>query len=477
MADYKTFKELAAQQRITFGSKEGRGAVEVELGGGLGSRPNAPQQATEEPQQDETSFYQSWYDSLASYFTDPAEAERVILGNGQPEERQEPDTSLFELRPVEEVVGTPSQTELAFTDSVDPVNVEGSTQGAGVEMIPAGGEPVSQQQDSTDSMISVPAYPSNETLADEYARSIFPDNPEAAAALSATIRKEGMASRSEDVSAYSWRNITNPRSDAGWLQPSIENSSRPWARKRTHQLYRLYGGEPVVDSNGNTVPLTREPTTDELKNIQQTLKDAGMYDGAIDGAFGPMSMAALNSWREQNGMQPVESLDLTSLQALGVDTVLKDHEGNPMIQYSRPANPVTPPGEQVVDITYNPYYRANGYEDVMGDVVREGANSPGAGTWRGRGPVQITNRDNYEAIAPFVLEKTGVDIMENPDAVAEDDAVSYWATVAHLERTGFGSTGSAEDWIRSINPQASTLNTRMALYRQLLPSMQTNTQE
>lgn len=114
MADYKTFKELAAQQRITFGSKEGRGTIDVELGGGLGSRPTAPNQATEAPQEEQTSFYERMYDKISSYFTDPEEADKVLLGTGQPEERQEPDSSLFELRPLREVIGQPSQTELAI---------------------------------------------------------------------------------------------------------------------------------------------------------------------------------------------------------------------------------------------------------------------------------------------------------------------------------------------------------------------------
>lgn len=458
MANYKTFKELVGQQQllknIPLGSARDDGQEGVATRQGIGARPNLQNtlDIREEP-----NLFERTLQYMQRASDDFNAVRNAVAGDPEQEDtrRFELPPQTMELRPLEEVLRQPTQTELAFgvTQRMPERAVSRVTPGFNN---------------------AAPEYPSSETLADEYARSIFPDNPEAAAALSATIRKEGMTSRSEDVSAYSWGNITNPESDAGWLQPSIENSSRPWAMKRTHQLYRLYGGEPVVDENGNTVPLTRQPTTDELKAIQERLKDAGLYEGSIDGAFGPMSMAALNRWREQNDMPPVESLDAESLQALGVDTVLKDHEGNPMIQYSRPSRPTTPPGEQVVDITYNPYYRANGYEDVMGDVLREGANTPGAGTWRGRGPVQITNRDNYEAIAPFVLEKTGVDIMENPDAVAENDAVAYWATVAHLERTGFGTRGSAEDWIRSINPQASTLNTRMDLYRQLLPSMQSN---
>ena len=85
-------------------------------------------------------------------------------------------------------------------------------------------------------------------------------------------------------------------------------------------------------------------------------------------------------------------------------------------------------------------------------LLKQGQNIPGSATWRGRGPVQITNKENYEAIAPFVLSKTGIDIMKDPDAVADNDAVSYWSTVAHLDRIGFGKKGTAQDWIKSINP-------------------------
>ncbi len=331
--------------------------------------------------------------------------------------------------------------------------------------------PASDEPEEVVTPVEGAEYPASPSLAISYAQSMFPNNPQAAAALAATIQKEGMTSRSENISTYRWQTITNASKDAGFLKPSITSSTKPWARKRTSKLYQLYGGSPVLDAEGNEKPLTRDPTKDELKSIQQTLKDAGHYAGAIDGAFGPASKAALKKWQTSKEMSATGELLPSTLSSLGVDVVLKDHEGNPMVEYAEPTKPTPPSGEKVVDIVYNPYYRSNGYSDAAGDVIKEGANTPGAGTWRGRGPVQITNKSNYEAIAPFVLEKTGVDIMQNPDAVANDDAVSYWATLAHLERTGFGTKGTPKDWIKGINPKAQTLDERVTLYDKLLTSM------
>ena len=312
-------------------------------------------------------------------------------------------------------------------------------------------------------------YPSNTSEASSYSRVVYPENPQAAAALAATIEKEGMSSRSENISLYKWSTITDPKKDAGFIKPSITSSKNPWAIKRTSKLYELYGGSPVLDSEGNQKPLTRNPTKEELKKVQQELKNTGYYSGGIDGDFGVLSKSALKKWQSSKDISPTGVLNVSTLRALGVDIVLKDHEGNDMVEYTEPANPKPPSGEKVADIVYNPYYRANGYSDAKGDVLKQGQNIPGSATWRGRGPVQITNKENYEAIAPFVLSKTGIDIMKDPDAVADNDAVSYWSTVAHLDRIGFGKKGTAQDWIKSINPNAKTLAARVSLYNKLLP--------
>ena len=316
-------------------------------------------------------------------------------------------------------------------------------------------------------------YPSNEGSVKTYARDMFPDNPQAAAALAATIQFEGMNRSEEDVSSYSWGNITNPNAAAGFLKPSITNSTKPWARKRTAVLYELYGGAPVTDAEGNKVPLTSSLTDLEEKNIQTTLKKAGFYKGAIDGAFGPNSKKALKAWQKAKDITASGKLDAPTLTALGLDKIMKDHEGNTLYEYNRPTKVTVPSGEKVVDVTYNPYYRANGYEDPKIDNPKEGSagNTPGAGTYRGRGPVQITGKQVYERLAPSVEAATGVNILENPEAVANNLAVSRAATKAYLEDVGFENL-SVDGMLKVINPlKPNIVGVRKPAYAKYLKAM------
>ena len=330
-------------------------------------------------------------------------------------------------------------------------------------------------------------YPANERSVITYARDIYPDNPKAAAALAATIQFEGMKDAEEDVSKYSWKNITSSSSTAGWLKKSITDSNKPWAKKRTNKLYQLYGGKPKTDADGNTIPLTREPTKEELKAVQTKLKERGFYKGAIDGVFGRGSKAALKKFQgiENSKLETMSGdypempengeLDRYTAKFFDLELRLKDHEGNSMIEYERPTKPVVPAGEKVVDITYNPYYRANGYSDQLGDVPKEGleGNTPEAGTFRGRGPVQVTNKAMYEKLRDTVLSETGVDIMKNPSAVANDLNVSKAATVAFLNEVGFDKL-SPKQALKVINPQmpSSKLNKRLEAYEKYLKEMQ-----
>ena len=330
-------------------------------------------------------------------------------------------------------------------------------------------------------------YPSNERSVITYARDIYPDNPKAAAALAATIQFEGMENAEEDVSKYSWKNITNSSSPAGWLKKSITDNNKPWAKKRTNKLYELYGGKPKKDAEGNTIPLTREPTKEELKAVQTKLKERGFYNGAIDGVFGRGSKAALKKFQgiENSKLETMSGdypkmpengeLDRYTAMFFDLELYLKDHEGNVMIEFERPTNPVVPAGEKVVDITYNPYYRANGYIDELGDVSKEGldGNTPGAGTFRGRGPVQLTNKAMYEKLRDKVLSETGVDIVKNPSAVANDLYVSRVATEAFLNEVGFDKL-SPREALKVINPQMpeEKMNKRLEVYEKYLKEMQ-----
>lgn len=342
-----------------------------------------------------------------------------------------------------------------------------STDSADGGAAPSGGKGIMSPMQGPD------FYPSNEGSVKTYARDMFPDNPQAAAALAASIQFEGMKRPEEDVSSYSWANITNPNSPAGFLKPSITNSTKPWARKRTAVLYKLYGGEPVTDSEGNKVPLTSALTDEEEKSVQTTLKKAGFYKGEIDGAFGPNSKKALKAWQKEKDITASGKLDTPTLTALGLDKIMKDHEGNTLYEYSKPTKVTVPLGERVVDVTYNPYYRAEGYEDAKIDIPKEGSagNTSGAGKYRGRGPIQITGKAVYARLAPAVEAATGVNILENPEAIVDNLQVSRAATKAYLDDVGFENL-SVDAMLKAINPnKPNIVNVRKPAYTKYLKAM------
>ena len=56
---------------------------------------------------------------------------------------------------------------------------------------------------------------------------------------------------------------------------------------------------------------------DVNKRIQQALKDAGVYEGTVDGNFGKGSMKAVERFQKENGMA-TGGLTIDVLEKLGV---------------------------------------------------------------------------------------------------------------------------------------------------------------
>jgi peptidoglycan hydrolase-like protein with peptidoglycan-binding domain len=61
-------------------------------------------------------------------------------------------------------------------------------------------------------------------------------------------------------------------------------------------------------------PLTPSATT----AVQERLREAGVYNGASDGVWGPESQAALDRFQQARGMPVTGSINLATAQALGV---------------------------------------------------------------------------------------------------------------------------------------------------------------
>lgn len=71
--------------------------------------------------------------------------------------------------------------------------------------------------------------------------------------------------------------------------------------------------EPAMASAGANVK--SKPTA---KEIQQALKNAGLYDGKIDGTIGPKSKKAIEAFQKQNGLKVDGKVGSKTWKALSV---------------------------------------------------------------------------------------------------------------------------------------------------------------
>ena len=77
---------------------------------------------------------------------------------------------------------------------------------------------------------------------------------------------------------------------------------------------------PAADA-GSTTSSTGSaatPSSDEVRQVQQHLKDKGAEVGAVDGVMGPKTRAALKSFQQQQGLTASGEIDSSTLTALGV---------------------------------------------------------------------------------------------------------------------------------------------------------------
>jgi peptidoglycan hydrolase-like protein with peptidoglycan-binding domain len=95
-------------------------------------------------------------------------------------------------------------------------------------------------------------------------------------------------------------------------------------------------GPPATNMQGAQMGQTQQnrsarPEANEqmVRQAQQQLKSQGLYQGHIDGLFGPQTRQALNQYQQRNGLPQTATLDQTTLnqlmggeagQAVGVGT-------------------------------------------------------------------------------------------------------------------------------------------------------------
>jgi len=78
--------------------------------------------------------------------------------------------------------------------------------------------------------------------------------------------------------------------------------------------------------------------------VQQRLRQAGDYPGAIDGRWGPDSVAALQRFQQMHGLQPTGQMNQATTQALGLDP--NALIGAPMVATAPPTS--APPAAQAL---------------------------------------------------------------------------------------------------------------------------------
>lgn len=291
-------------------------------------------------------------------------------------------------------------------------------------------------------------YPSNERSMLTYVRDMFPNNPEAQAALATTIYHEGMRNPEEQIGTKGDYQLSKVITGA---------KKTPSLMRNDQKIYEVLGYPEKRDSKGNIVYLER--LQKELNvEAQEALNKAGFDVGKVDGIVGPITKAKIKQFQSKNKLVPTGKLDNKTYEKLGVENKEVDHTGEPIAIRKVTNAPKYIPAdkaEEVFNIRYNDHYR-NAKLGNVGDIK--------FAKYRGRGPVQITGIETYKEIG----NKIGVDLVKNPDLILTDPEISRVATKAYLEMKDFENL-TPEEAIKVINPgQSGIVNTRKPKYNEFL---------
>lgn len=208
-------------------------------------------------------------------------------------------------------------------------------------------------------------------------------------------------------------------------------------------------------------------TKDEIKALQSRLTALGYPTGGVDGIFGPATKRALVAFQNQRGLTPdgiygpKTALALASPAtsaapfvyptAADLRTLFRVAKSENLVPFAD-ALPVVTPRLQMNTVLRLSHFIAQcgwecdqflTYEEYASGADYEGRadlgnTKPGDGRrYKGRGPIQLTGRDNYRRATPFVRQLLGrpdLDLEATPEIVASDKAVGvatslwYWST-------------------------------------------------
>ncbi len=118
-----------------------------------------------------------------------------------------------------------------------------------------------------------------------------------------------------------------------------ERHDRGWYHSRYHRIELIGGGYYYFD-NGYWFPAwgydpseqyyateapiyvghSAEPPDQVIADVQSILKDAGYYEGEVDGLLGPLTRQALVDYQRDNGLYATAVIDEPTLESLGLSS-------------------------------------------------------------------------------------------------------------------------------------------------------------
>jgi len=149
-------------------------------------------------------------------------------------------------------------------------------------------------------------------------------------------------------------------------------------------LPALAGLEVPTCESGRLLVLKDPPLTgDDVREVQQALAGFGLYDGPVDGVFGPATAAAVTLFRVEHRLARVPRVDTAFWRAVLAQWLSSNPEG-PAVAAA--ATPAPPPGDRLIVIDIEKLrltLYVNGYPYKSYPVAVGKPSTPSAvGQWR-----------------------------------------------------------------------------------------------
>lgn len=105
-----------------------------------------------------------------------------------------------------------------------------------------------------------------------------------------------------------------------WSQatPGESSPARPGGTQSQQGTERPSGQS--MESPGAKSEMSGQWSTDDIKKVQQALKEKGHDPGATDGVMGPSTQQALRAFQQSSGLKATGTLDAETAAALGVSS-------------------------------------------------------------------------------------------------------------------------------------------------------------